>query len=58
VTEKRIGEDLSKWFISKVRGVWLVCPPVMTDIPDWHTLGATFTTGDEAHSAFARGGRP
>lgn len=48
------GEDLRKWYITKCRDTWLVMPPVITEIPDWYTLGATFMTGDEAHAAFAQ----
>lgn len=51
------GNDLSKWYIAKMAGAWVVMPPVITEIPDWHKLVATFTTGDEAHAAFARGGQ-
>lgn len=51
------GNDLRKWYITKFRGAWLVMPPVIAEISNWHTLGATFTTGPEAHAAFARGGQ-
>lgn len=51
------GNDLRKWYITKFRGAWLVMPPVMAGISNWHTLGATFTTGNEAHATFARGGQ-
>lgn len=52
---KKNGENLSKWYITKV-GKWLVCPPVGDDDPDWYMKGATFNTGAEALAAFAAGG--
>lgn len=58
MSARRIGDDLNKWWITKMRDTWVVMPPVLTDIPNWHTLSITFTTGAEAHAAFARGGRP
>lgn len=56
--KRRNGEDLTKWFIVKVRDAWIVCPPVIHEIPNWHRLGGVYTTGNEALTAFARGGRP
>lgn len=57
MTKQRNGCDLTKWYIRKLGSTWLVMPPVIVEIPDWHKLAATFTTGTEAHAAFARGGQ-
>lgn len=51
------GQDMSKWFISKLRspdGLWHVCPP-MTGDPKWWENGGTFPTYPEALAAFAQG---
>lgn len=59
--KKRIGGDLSKWYITGQGKRWTVCPPIRRDddgepIPGWWEAGATFATGVEALAAFAAGG--
>jgi hypothetical protein len=52
--QKRIGDDLSKWYICKGHFGWLICPPVTGT---YRGNEGFFATGPEAHAAFARGGK-
>lgn len=62
--DTRIGNDLSKWYITRpawANGRWYVCPPMRDK--NWNKLhpkpeGATFATGAEALAAFAAADAP
>lgn len=56
--EKKIGDDLSKWLITKKTGIsgrWAVCPPINHDDPEWFNKGGLFDSGAEALAAYAAG---
>lgn len=56
--DKKIGGDMSKWYINRSNsagGKWAVCPPINHDDPLWHTYGGVFASGAEAFAAFAAG---